>query len=120
MHWRGCAWLSPRCFVDDRVRVELCVLNDRLESLDGLLEIVDVPVIVIGVTEEEAGLRGQELHCRRRVDKRTIIVNLPLKDLFATINEIFQNIDRNLDELQSRIILVSWCAIIVIPFLSRG
>lgn len=63
MHWRGYgvggtaesgSAGSPRCFVDDRVRVELCVLNDRLESLDGLLEILDVPVIVVGGTEEEA------------------------------------------------------------------
>lgn len=58
MHWRGYSvdggFRSPRCFVDDRIGVELCVLNDRLESLDGLLEILDVPVIVVGGTEEEA------------------------------------------------------------------
>lgn len=52
--WRTIRLRSPRCFVDDRVRVELCVLNDRLESLDGLLEIFDVPVIVVGGTGEEA------------------------------------------------------------------
>lgn len=87
------------CPVDDRIWIELCVLNDRLESLDGLLEIFDVPVIVIGGTEEEAGLRGQELHCCLRVDKRTLVVNFSLKDLFATINEILDDIDRHLDRL---------------------
>ena len=101
MRWRGYGvggGLLP-CPVDDRIWIELCVLNDRLESLDGLLEIFDVPVIVIGGTEEEAGLRGQELHCCLRVDKRTLVVNFSLKDLFATINEILDDIDRHLDRL---------------------
>lgn len=37
-----------RSFVDDRIRVGLRVLNDRLEDLYDLLERVDVSLVVVG------------------------------------------------------------------------
>ena len=78
------------------------MLNDRLESLDGLLEIFDVPVIVIGGTEEEAGLRRQEFICNICVDDQFIVIGATLdtlENLFAVFDEILQSIDRDLNRL---------------------
>ena len=46
------------CPVADQIWIEFWMIDDRLESLDGLLEIFDVPVIVIVGIEEEPRLRG--------------------------------------------------------------
>lgn len=41
MHWRGCAGLSPRAFVDDRIWVELRVIYDRAEDFHDLFPLLD-------------------------------------------------------------------------------
>lgn len=56
MHWRGCAWLSPRAFVDDWIGVEFRVLNDRAEDFDDLLPLFDEQLRVRVVSRGDAVL----------------------------------------------------------------
>lgn len=50
----------------------LRVGDDRLQGLDGLFEILNVPFVVIGATEEESVARRQEIVSNVLVDARSI------------------------------------------------
>lgn len=60
MHWRGYSvdggFKSPRAFVNDRVRVEFRVLNNRTEDFDDLFPLLDEQLRVRVVSRGDAVL----------------------------------------------------------------
>ena len=58
---RGVGGISPGCLVDDRISVQLRVINDGFQGLDGLFEILNVPLVVVSATEEESVARRQKI-----------------------------------------------------------
>ena len=73
--------------------------DDRLQSFDCLLEVFNVPFVVIGATEEESLARRQKIVGNVLVDARSIGIRPADEDQFTTPDEICEIVNRYLDRL---------------------
>lgn len=85
--------------VDEGTGVQLRVGDDRLQGLDGLFEILNVPFVVIGAAEEESVARRQKIVGNVLVDARSIGIWPADEDRFTTPDEICEIVNRYLDRL---------------------